>query len=78
MYPYFDTVAKGLCKVLFLFLIQDNFGSGWVGPGLTWKKKKLKIILKQSYTSLLVPIFWGNITYMSIRFVCTLLKVVSY
>ena len=49
--------------------IQDNFGiGGWVGPGLTWKKR----IGKSSQISpILVLLFWGNIPDVWILFVRT-------
>ena len=33
--------AMGLCKVKKIPKIQKKFGSGWVGPGLIWIKKKI-------------------------------------
>ena len=35
------TLTKGLCKVKKIPKIQKKFGSGWVGPGLIWIKKKI-------------------------------------
>ena len=53
--------------------IQDNFGSGWVGPGLT-PKKKWKIVPKQSY---ITTDSWGLYT-KCILFVFTMLKILSH
>ena len=36
------TGSKGLCKDKKIPKIQKKFGSGWVGPGLIWIKKKLE------------------------------------
>ena len=52
---------------------QVNYGSGWVGPGLTRKK----IIGKSSQNSPSLVLIFGKYT-MCILFVYALLKVVAY
>ena len=69
----FQCLAKGLCKVNEINKIHDNYGSGWVGPGLT----RRKIIGKLSQNSpILVLTFWGCIPCVFCLY--TLSKVFSH
>ena len=51
-------LPKGLCKVKTIPKTRDNFGSGWVGPGLIREKSIGKSFQN---SPILVLIFWGSI-----------------
>ena len=69
---FIDANVRGFAK-LQKFQEGDNFGSGWVGPGLTRKKKELdnlsRIVLYQ---------YWYCGVVHRVYFVCKLLQVVCH
>ena len=68
------TVCKGLCKEKHFPKIQDYYGSGWVGPGLT---RNFVFVGKSSQNSSKPAlIFWSSILCI-LLYTCTLI-VVSY
>ena len=47
--------VRGFAK---LKKFQKKFGSGWVGPGPIWIKKKWKIVQKESFASVQFAPAW--------------------